>query len=84
MIENIILEGLFSEILEEKKQFEAERIGHETFKCSRWHAHLEGIFIDQLETLSRHEATGLVTTEGIGRYVIDFFSAAIDEDKFSL
>jgi hypothetical protein len=84
MIENTILEGLFSEILEEKKQFEVERIGHETFKHSRWHTHLEGIFIDHLETLSIHEATGLVTSEGIGRYVVSFFSAMIDDEAFSL
>lgn len=80
MLSNTLIE----QILVEKAQFENEMSGRETFKHSRWQSQVEGLFIDQLEKLSRQEAEGLITYEQIGQYVVSFFSTMIDDEAFSL
>ena len=68
--------GLFEQIENHKNSFS---VPNKTFESTRWTNFLEGIFVDQLEALSRtHEP------EYIGQYVIEYFCSLIDEESLEL
>lgn len=72
--------SLFDEIEKQKLAFLDTQEDRSTFACARWSNLLEGLFIDQLETLSRtHD-----DPEFIGQYVIEFFVSLLDENTFDI
>lgn len=70
---------MFEQIENYKNAFENAHGDFSTFACTRWANSLQGLFVDQLEELSRtHEP------EYIGQYVIEFFVSLIDENSLEL
>lgn len=79
-----LVDGLINEILVAKKEFESKYDGKSVFKETRWHSHMEGLFVDQLEKLTRKVSSGEVPAEAIGEYVTAFFTAQLDDGDFDL
>jgi len=74
---------LFQEILNRKKTFNEEYDDRETFRDHRWDTVLEGTFVSQLEQLSHKVTSDQITSEQLGEYVMAFFIAWIDDQKFN-
>lgn len=72
----------FDEIREAKKVFEEGYHGNSVFMDLRWADQMEGLFIDQLEKMTRQVSKGEFTSETIGEYVIAFFVARNDDGEF--
>ncbi|MEK4715956.1 hypothetical protein [Sporosarcina sp. FSL K6-5500] len=78
-----LVESLLQEVLDKKKIFNAEYDDRETFRDLRWETVLEGTFVSQLERLTHQVTSEQITSDQIGEYVMAFFIARIDEEKFN-
>lgn len=77
-----LVEGLINQIIEAKTVFENEYDRNSNYKDLRWRERMEGLFIDQLEVLTRRVSKGDFPEEAIGEYVMEFFVVSEDEGMF--
>lgn len=77
-----LIEDLINQIIEAKRAFENEYDGNSSYKDFRWRERMEGLFIEQLDVLTRRVSKGDFPEEAIGEYVMEFFVVSEDERMF--
>jgi|GEM_PF-4271972 len=89
MVEGVFMEGceikfkpLFEELFKRKEGFEALMLDGDAFGYTRWQDFIKDSFFSQLERLSRTH--GGEDDAFIGEYVVEFFIALMDDQKFSV
>lgn len=79
-----LVETLINDLIKAKKIFDYEYDGNSIYKDLRWREHMEGLFVDQLEKLTRRVSNGEFPEEAIGEYVMEFFVVSEDERIFDV
>lgn len=87
MVEDIFMEGyetkfkpLFEELFEQRKAFKSLLPDGDLFKYAKCDDFVRDSFFSQLEILSRTHGDDPAF---IGEYVVEFFVALVDDQKFS-
>lgn len=78
------IDELLGDLRKAKRRFVAEYDGSSVYMDLRWQTHLEGLFVDQLEKLSRKVSNDEITADVIGEYVMAFFISDLDNSEFNL
>lgn len=86
MVEGVFMDGyeikfkpLFEELLKQKEDFKKLLSDEDAFKDTRWYDFVKHSFFSQLERLSRTHGEDVAF---IGEYVVEFFVAHMDDEKF--
>lgn len=81
-----LVESLINEVLSAKENFKLDfgKYSSGFDEDFRWRMFLEGLFIEQLDVLTRKVSAGEFPEEAIGDYVMEFFVVWKDDRMFDI